>query len=62
MRDAPGIVCVGLVLGLNVVFAHSETDSSAAKSFVSRKESVKMRQLEARDLWLRKRGERREWR
>ena len=40
-------------VGLSVV-VHLGTDSSAAKSFVSRRGLGKMRHLEIRDLWLQK--------
>ena len=53
---AKGLVALAKELGFkelsNVV--HLGTDSSAAKSFVSRRGLGKMRHLEIRDLWLQK--------
>ena len=50
---AKGIVSVMLEMGFNISEPiHLFTDSSAAKSFVSRQGLGKMKHLEIRDLWL----------
>ena len=55
--QAKGVVTVMMEMGFNISAPiHLFTDSSAAKSFVSRQGLGKMKHLEIRNLWLRGRS------